>query len=134
MAIIGNGGGSASNEQWGITSYGSFPVPYNQETDQYGVVGGQESAQILSDMGINNFQAFETNGGQNGGLWDTVGDVWTGAQEFLAGMGGNENGETETQESQQPMVLLGGNGGIDQQQLMTWAVIGGVAYLIYQNS
>ena len=126
-----------AEEDWTMTSYGSFPVPYNTETDQYGVGGGAESAQILSNIGLDDFQAFETGGGGNGNgnVWDTIGDVWEGISPAVQDVFSPADNDQEQQpQTRQPILLPGSGGnGINTNQLITWGALAGVAYLVFQE-
>jgi len=126
---------TSEENPWTMTTYGSFPVPYNTETDEYGVTGGQESASILSNVGINDFQAFESNQGNGGGLWDTVGDVWQGLEPAVNRyFSGEEEGSGQQPQPQQPLLIPGAGGsGINTNQLITWGAVAGLGILLYQN-
>lgn len=127
----------AENENWQYTTYGSFPVPYNTETDQYGVTGGAESAQILENTGFSGeFQAFESSNAledllQTGS--SIISDVFGGTGDTAApggsspGEGGDVNFAPPQSGTPRQAGLLGGN----MTSLLLIALLG---FALYQFS
>lgn len=80
------------------------------------------------------------NGGNGGGgIWDTVGDIWSGAEpmvnevmSFFQAQGQMNNGGQP--QTQQPVLQLGGQGGgISTNQLITWGAVIGIGVLLFKE-
>lgn len=76
--------------------------------------------------------------GNKGNVWQTLGSVWEGAQPIVTDVISAFNQPTpseqqQQEQAQQPVLTLGGQGGINTNQLITWGALAGVAYLVFQE-